>query len=135
MQSPWPNHFIPSACPNPLPERCSDLCVLLSHTPQRIKLLGFMMGAYDTESPPVLAIRDTNFLWKILDSFRRANEFTEALLQDKDMQIDITKAKALQCVKATYEPILPDSAVNLLHRISLMPPPRWVGGPPKLVDT
>ena len=99
---------------------------------KRIKLLGFMMGAYDTEAPPVLAIRDTNFLWKILDYMRRQNEFTDALLQDKDMQIDMTKAKVQQCVKAIFEPILPDSAVNLLHRISLMPPPSESKNPKKI---
>merc|ERR1711871_1790466 len=48
------------------------------------------------------------------------------------MQIDITKAKALQCVKEIFEPILPDSAVNLLHRISLMPPPTESKNPKKI---
>mmetsp|Transcript_7057 Transcript_7057/g.18247 ORF Transcript_7057/g.18247 Transcript_7057/m.18247 type:complete len:809 (-) Transcript_7057:1159-3585(-) len=117
-------------------EQCTQLVAAVAYhkdESKRVRLFGEYLGMTDFAKPPIYGVRDGNFVFGILVALRKANEFTEAVLQDKDQQIDINRKKAVDVMRACFKPILPDQGAKLLHRVQNLPPPS-VSRNPKCID-
>lgn len=107
-------------------EQTTQLVTAVEHhreTSKRVRLFGEWLGVDEKGAPPKFTVRDSNFVFGLLVALRRGNEFTEAILQDKDQQIDINRKKAVDTTKAIFSPILPDGGASILHRVQNLPAP------------
>ena len=107
-------------------EQTTQLVKAVEHhrdTSKRVRLFGEWLGVDDKDRAPPFGVRDSNFVFGLLVALRRGNEFTEAILQDKDQQIDINRKKAVETMKAIFGPILPDGGAQILHRVQNLPAP------------
>ena len=124
----FPHKYLPEkfGLQNLADEQCTQLVAAVAYhkeASKRVRLFGEYLGMADFGRPPSFGVRDGNFVFGLLVALRKANEFTEAVLQDKDQQIDINRKKAVDVVSSCFRPILPDQGAALLHRVQNLPPP------------